>query len=341
MEELDVRQRDILRLIVQEHIATGEPVGSAAIAGRDLPVSPATVRGVMADLEELGFLEKPHTSAGRVPTERGYRYYVDTLVQVRAPSRPERELIERSLPQSRDADEVLRETTRLLCSLSHHAAVVTLPSLEKVPLERLELVSLKDSRVLAILVARSGLVRNLLLVDLPLSTSELQRAEGLLNELVHDVPLDVARERLATELARDRSEYETLEQKALQLGQQVIGAAGAGGFQVHVQGRESFFEAPEFADVRRMRELFAALEDKSKLLELLDRTLSARELKIFIGADTEFSARTGASVVAAPYATGTGVIGSVGIIGPTRMNYSRAIALVDYTSRLVSQLLDR
>ncbi|HEY3447420.1 MAG TPA: heat-inducible transcriptional repressor HrcA [Myxococcales bacterium] len=341
MEDLDVRQNDILRLIVQEHISTGEPVGSTSIAGRDLPVSPATVRGVMADLEELGFLEKPHTSAGRVPTERGYRYYVDTLVQVRSPSKPERDLIERSLPQSRDADEVLRETTRLLSSLSHHAAVVTLPSLEKVPLERLELVPLKDSRVLAILVARSGVVRNLLLVDLPLGPAELEKVEGLLNELVRDAPLDVLRERLVTELARERSEYETLEKQALELGKQVVDAAGAGGFQVHIQGRESFFEAPEFADVKRMRDLFAALEEKSKLLEVLDRTLSAKELKIFIGADTEFSARTGASVVAAPYATGSGVIGSVGIIGPTRMNYSRAIALVDYTARIVSQLLDR
>lgn len=340
MEELDLRQRDILRLIVQEHISTGEPVGSTAIAGRDLPVSSATVRSVMADLEELGFLEKPHTSAGRVPTDRGYRYYVDTLVQVRTPTRPERELIERSLPQSRDADEVLRETTRLLSSLSHHAAVVTLPSLEKVPIERLELVPLKDSRVLAILVARSGVVRNLLLVDLPLAASELEKVEGLLNELVRDASLDQVRERLAAELAREKSEYETLEKQALELGQKVVEAA-AGGFQVHIQGRESFFEAPEFADVKRMRDLFAALEEKSKLLDVLDRTLSAKELKIFIGADTEFSARTGASVIAAPYATGTGVIGSVGIIGPTRMNYSRAIALVDYTARIVSQLLDR
>ncbi|MGC4121716.1 MAG: heat-inducible transcriptional repressor HrcA [Myxococcales bacterium] len=341
MEELDVRQRDILRLIVQEHITTGEPVGSTAIAGRDLPVSPATVRSVMADLEELGFLEKPHTSAGRVPTDRGYRYYVDTLVQVRSPSKPERDLIERSLPQSRDADEVLRETTRLLSSLSHHAAVVTLPSLEKTPIERLELVALKDSRVLAIVVARSGVVRNLLIVDLGLAPAELGKVEGMLNELVRDAPLDVVRERLAAELAREKREYQTLEQKALELGQKVVDAAGSGGFEVHIQGRESFFEAPEFADVKRMRELFAALEEKSKLLEVLDRTLSAKELKIFIGADTEFSARTGASVIAAPYATGTGVIGSVGIIGPTRMNYSRAIALVDYTSRVVSQLLDR
>ncbi|MBI5544553.1 MAG: heat-inducible transcription repressor HrcA, partial [Deltaproteobacteria bacterium] len=202
MEELDVRQREILRLIVQAHISTGDPVGSTTLAGRDLQVSSATVRAVMADLEELGFLEKPHTSAGRVPTDRGYRYYVDTLVQLRPPSRPERELIERSLPQTRDADETLRETTRLLSSLTHHAAVVTLPGLSQVPLQRIELVALKDHRVLAILVARSGVVRNLLLVDVPSSAEELSRAAGILNELLQEASLEAVRERLAAELAR-------------------------------------------------------------------------------------------------------------------------------------------
>lgn len=339
MDELDPRQRDILRLIVQEHIDTGGPVGSSAIAGRDIPVSPATVRSVMADLEELGFLEKPHTSAGRVPTEQGYRYFVDTLVQLHPPSRPERELIERSLPQGADATGVLRETGRLLSTLSHHAAVVTLPGVAQVPVERLEFVPLKDDRVLAILVACNGGVRNLLLVDYRVDPSELSRAAEFLNGLFQGAPLELVRERLVAELARERSEYETLEQRALALGKRVVDAAGAAGVDVHIQGKESFFEAPEFADLKRMRDLFAALEEKSKLVEVLDRTLAARELKIFLGTDTEFSARTGASVVAAPYSTASGVIGSVGIIGPTRMDYSRAIALVDYTAHVLSRLL--
>jgi len=314
-------------------------VGSSAIVGRDMPVSAATVRGVMADLEELGFLEKPHTSAGRIPTDQGYRYYVDTLVQVHPPSKPERELIERSLPQGVDATESLRETTRLLSNLTHHAAVVTLPSVAQVPLERLEFVPLKDDRVLAILVARNGMVRNLLLVDFHVDPSELSRAAEFLSSLFQGSPLEVVRERLAAELMRERSEYESLEQRALALGKRVLEAAGAGAMEVHIQGRESFFEDPEFADLKRMRELFAALEEKSKLVEVLDRTLAGRELKIFIGADTEFSARTGASIVAAPYGAGSGVIGSVGIIGPTRMNYSHAIALVDYTAHVLSRLL--
>jgi len=339
MEELDPRQRDILRVIVQEHIATGDPVGSSAIAGRELQVSPATVRGVMADLEELGFLEKPHTSAGRVPTEQGYRYFVDTLVQIRPPTKPERELIERSLPPTAAADEALRETGRLLSTLSHHAAVVTLPGPLQMPLERVDFIPLKENRVLAVLISRSGLVRNLLLVDFPIPAEELGRAAALLNELIEDAPLEKVREHLAQELARAKSEYATLEQRAMALGQRVLELAGAAGSDVVIQGRESFFEEKEFSDVKRMRELFAALEEKSKLLEVLDRTLAGRELKIFLGADTEFSARTGASVVAAPYSTESGIVGSVGIIGPTRMDYSRAIALVDYTAQVLSRLL--
>lgn len=339
MEDLDARQREILRLIVQQHINTGEPVGSSTIARRDLPVSPATVRSVMADLEELGYLEKPHTSAGRIPTDRGYRYYVDTLVQIRPPSKPERELIDRSVPPGGDADGVLRETTRLLSSLSHHAAVVTLPSLAHLPLERLEFVPLKDARVLAILVARTGTVRNVLLLECHIGAEELARAASYLNELVKDAPLEVVRERLVAEMAHERNEYESLARTALALGKRVVDAAGAGGMEVHIQGRESFFEAPEFADVKRVRELFTALEERSKLLEILDLTLAGRELRIFLGADTEFSARTGASVVAAPYTTESGIVGSLGIIGPTRMNYSRAIALVDYTTHVLSRLL--
>lgn len=341
MEELNSRKREVFRAIVQEHIATGEPVGSSSIAGREVAASAATVRGVMADLEALGLIEKPHTSAGRVPTQRGYRYYVDALVQVRQVSRPERELIESRLPQEAPTDEILRETSKLLSALSRHAAVVTTPGLSQGPLRRIEFARLHDGRILAILLSASGLVRSRLLrVDFPLSPDELSHAADYLNELLVDSPLEEVRERVAAELASQRSEYDALVKKALALGEWVLAAAGREGIEVLIEGQESFFEAPEFADLKRMRELFLALEEKSKLLSVLDTTLTGREVKIFIGAETEFSARTGASIVAAPYVTESGVAGSIGIIGPTRMNYGRAIALVDYTARVVSRLLE-
>ncbi len=339
MEELDTRQREVLRLIILEHIATGEPVSSSALAGRELPLSSATVRGVMADLEDLELLEKPHTSAGRIPTGQGYRYYVDTLIQLNPPSLCEQKLIEQSIPSQADAETALRETTRLLSGISHYASVITIPSLWQTPLEKIEFVQLKENRVLAIIISRTGLIRNLLLFDFPIANEHLSQAAAKLNELLTDAPLEAVRNRILEELARDRNEYDALERKTLALGLRVLEAAHPGQMDVFIQGKESFFEAPEFADIQRMRELFAALEEKSKLLDVLDRTLGGREVKIFIGQETEFSARTGASVVAAPYANQTGVIGSLGIIGPTRMNYSRAIALVDYTARVVTRLL--
>ncbi len=339
MEELDIRQREILRAIVQEHIATGEPVGSSAIAGSQVAVSPATVRNVMADLEALGLLEKPHTSAGRIPTEQGFRYYVATLIRVSPPSRPDREQLERGLPSDAPADELLKETTRLLSAMSHNAAVVTTPGLTGVRWRRVEFVRLREDRLLAVLVTDSGLVRNrLLTLDFSISSAELSHAEEWLNRLLADSSLEELQARLRAEVEGARAEYDQLSRKAAALGEKLLQGSGEPG-QIHIEGQDSFFDAKEFSDRRRMKELFAALEEKSRLLSVLDRTLGGSEVQIFLGADTEFSARTGAAVVAARYASPGGVVGSLGIIGPTRMDYSKAIALVDYTARLLSKLL--
>ncbi|MFN7131899.1 MAG: heat-inducible transcriptional repressor HrcA [Myxococcales bacterium] len=338
-DELGNREREVLRAVIREYVATGEPVGSAAIAA-DIATSSATVRNVMADLEELGYLEKPHTSAGRVPTDRGYRYFVDALVQLKQPSRNERDLIEQRLPQIAGPDELLRETSRLLSSLSHHAAVVTTPALTQSLLRRIEFVKLREGRVLAVLVSDSGLIQNrLLTVDFPVSAEELIRAGNYLSELLSAGTLEAVRERISADLAREQSELDALMRKALSLGQQALGGADRPQKEVHIEGQGSLLEAPEFSDVARIRALFRALEEKTKLLAVLDHTLTAGEIKIFIGTETEFSADTGVSVVAAPYVTEAGVVGCLGVIGPTRMNYSRVISLVDYTARVVSKVL--
>jgi heat-inducible transcriptional repressor len=274
MEELGARHREILKAIIQEHIASGEPVGSSAIAGREVAVSPATVRAVMADLEELGFLEKPHTSAGRIPTQQGYRYYVDALIQLRPPTRAERELIDSRLPQGGAAEELLREGSKLLSSLSRQAAVVTTPAVGAIHWERIELVRLKENRVLAVLLSTSGLVRNrLLTLDFPMTASELADAACRLTEMLREGPLETVRERILEQLQQARSEYDALASKTLRLGQRVFEGAQENG--VLIEGQERFFEAPEFADAHRMRELFRALEERTKLLAVLDRTLSA------------------------------------------------------------------
>lgn len=340
MEELASREREVLRAVIREYVSTGEPVGSAAISS-GMATSSATIRNVMADLEELGYLEKPHTSAGRVPTDRGYRYYVDCLIQLRKPSRSERELIEQRLPQAAAPEELLRESSRLLSNLSRHASVVSTPGLNQSPLRRIEFVRLREGRVLAVLVSESGLIQNRLLhVDFPVTAEELIRAGNYLSELLGHSTLESLREQLSAEYSRERSEYDELVRKALALGQQALDSGELAQGDVHIEGQGSLLEAPEFADIGRIRALFRALEEKTKLLAVLDRTLSAGEIKIFIGTETEFSASTGVSVIAAPYVTEAGVVGCVGVIGPTRMNYSRVIPLVDFTARTISRILE-
>lgn len=334
---LDERQREVLRAIVQEYIATGGPVGSSQLARRaEFDVSSATMRNVMADLEELGFLEKPHTSAGRVPTDRGYRFFVDALMRLREPNPRDRELIQQNLVTNTGIEETLEEASRVLHFITRHAGVVvTRPS--ATVFERIDFVRLRENRVLAVLVATNGQVLNkAFTVDFAITPEELVRAANYLNELLGRSPLDDVRARIQTELERERTLYDELVRKALTLAQ------AATDLQISerllIEGTGSFLEAPEFADLERARALFRALEEKTKLLDLLDRVQRAKEMLIFIGSESDFSAAPEVSVIASPYAGQEGVLGAVGVIGPTRMNYQRIIPLVNFTAQVLSRV---
>ncbi|MBX7100350.1 MAG: heat-inducible transcriptional repressor HrcA [Myxococcaceae bacterium] len=340
-DDLNDRAKEVLRAVVQEFTTSGEPVGSQHLARRgDFEVSPATMRNVLAELEELGYLEKPHTSAGRVPTGQGYRYFVDSLLQLKEPTQRDRELIEHGLGQPA-VEERLHEASKVLYQLSHHASVVLTPRPSSLVLSRVELVRLRDDRVLAILVGQGGQVQNKLVqVDYPLSAEELIRATNYLNELLAEgIPLDDVRGRILSELEQERSRYDELVRKALTLG----AAATDVSFneRVLIEGTGTFLEAPELVtDVKRMRALFKALDDKHKLLSLLDRVQRGREMQIFIGAESEFSSQGDVAVIATPYGHGDSVVGTVGVIGPTRMNYQRVIPLVNLTAQVLSRALD-
>jgi heat-inducible transcriptional repressor len=339
-EELDEREREVLRAIIQEYITTGGPVGSSQLAKRaEFDVSSATMRNVMADLEELGLLEKPHTSAGRVPTERGFRFYVDTMVKLRDPAPKERELIEQGLISDSGVDATIQEASKVLHELSRHAGVVVTPRPGATVFQRIEFLRLREDRVLAILVTQTGQVQNkALTVDFPVTTEELTRAANYLTELLARVPLEEARSRIQTEMERERALYDALENKALKLG--YAATAEPAGERVVIEGTNSFLDAPEFADVDRMKALFRALEEKSRLLALLDRVERANEMRIFIGRESEF-ASADVSVVASPYGTEGQVLGTVGVIGPTRMNYQRVVGLVNFTANVLSRLIRR
>jgi heat-inducible transcriptional repressor len=343
--ELDRREREVLRALVQDYIQSGEPVASQPLLARhELDCSPATIRSVMADLEALGFLEKPHASSGRIPTERGYRLYVDSLLKVRPPSSADRDRIERLAQQASDVSRLLESTADLLHSLSHHAGVVTTPAAKVDPIRQVEFVRLRENRVLAVFVSQAGLVTNKLVqLEFPMEAAELERAGAYLSEKLRaaaegDTNLPSLRERILLEMREDQSALHDLLQKALSLAERALGP-GPGDERVLVDGEESFLDAPEFANVRKARALLRAFAEKDRILRVLDRVLSAHEVQIFIGAESEFAAVPDVSVVAAPYGRGDKVLGTLAVVGPTRMNYARVIPLVDLTARHISRAL--
>jgi heat-inducible transcriptional repressor len=338
-DRLDERERRVLGAIVRDYIHGGEPVGSQSIARRpQVDVSSATVRAVMADLEEMGFLEKPHTSAGRIPTVRGYRYYVDALLRVKPPLPEEREQIERRAQAATQLDGLMTSASRVLHALTRHAAVVALPRPQSERLQRIEFLQLREGRVLAVLVARSGAVRNRLLsLREPLSASALEHAANYLNTLIGDCTLAEAQARMRAELERDRRELGEVQAHALALGAQAIQVESPS---MVIEGQSSLLEEKGLAqDLSKIRALFRALEEKEQLLSVLERTLRAEELQIFIGAESGI-VEPDLAIVAAPYRMGGEVVGALGVIGPTRMDYSRVIPLVELTARTVGLTLD-
>ncbi len=340
-EDLDARAQEVLRTVVREFIARGEPVGSAQLtATGNFEVSPATMRSVLAELEELGYLEKPHTSAGRIPTDQGYRFFVDSQLSLTEPEAREKELIQSGLVAPTGVEGRLVEASRLLHSLTQHAAVVLTPNPASLVLERVEFVRLRGDRVLAILVGQAGQVENkLLTLDFPLTQDELLQAGNYLNELFSaGASLEDARSRVLKEMEQERSAYDVLVSKALRLG---AAATELGSSErVLIEGAGTFLDAREFSEnVRRMKALFKELDDKHRLLALLDRVQQGQKMQIFIGAESEFSAQGDVSVIVSPYGSANSVLGTVGVIGPTRMNYQRVIPLVQFTAQAISGAL--
>jgi heat-inducible transcriptional repressor len=337
---LSLRAREVLRALVHDYIHLGEPVASQPLLARHgLDCSPATVRNVMADLEELGFLVKPHASSGRVPTQAGYRLYVDLLLKVRPPPPAEREQIERVAAEAPGVDSLLEGTAHVLHSLSHHAGVVTTPRPLADPVRQIDFLRLRENRVIVVFVSEAGLVTNKLIqLDAPPEPGELERAANYLNEKLGKGSFATVRERILADMREDQSALQRLVQKALDLAERSFGpAASESG--ILVDGEESFLDAPEYADVQKARALLKAFAEKDRILRVLDRVLRAREVQIFIGAESELASVPDVSVVAAPYGRGDQVLGAIAVIGPTRMNYARVIPLVDLTSREISRAL--
>jgi heat-inducible transcriptional repressor len=333
--DLSRRAQKILHAVITEYLSVGDAVGSRTVTRRhDLGLSPATVRNVMADLEEMGLLEQRHTSAGRVPTASGLRFFIDSLLKVRGLSPRERdEIRERVIAPT--PDEVVQNASRLLSDLTHHAAVIVAPHPDQQRLERIEFVPLRDGKLIAVLVTTDGRIENRLVLD-DVEPATLDRIHNYLNELLAGMTIDEVRDRVTRELGEDKNKYDEAVASALRLGHAVFVSPPERSAPVVVSGQVNLLDDVQ---PQHIRELLHTLEDKQTLIRLLDRTRHAEGLQVFLGAETAMQALAGSSVVAVSYGPEEQPIGALAVIGPMRMNYGKVMSVVDFTADTVSQLL--
>ncbi len=338
---LDERARTLLKALVERYIAEGQPVGSRTLSrASGLELSPATIRNVMADLEELGLIASPHTSAGRVPTARGYRLFVDTMLTARpvnlAEVPPEmvrvREQLHPDQPQ-----RVIAQAASLLSSLSNFVGVVTAPRKASV-FHHIEFLRLGERRVLVILVAPDGDVQNrVIFTARDYTHSELVEATNYLNQHYAGLSIEEVRERLKHEIEALRGEIAALMQAAVQAGSDALAESTE---QVVVSGERKLLDVPAFGnDMDSLRRLFDVFEQKTELMRLLDVSSRAEGVRIYIGGESRVVPFEELSVVTAPYEVDGRIVGTLGVIGPTRMAYERMIQIVDITARLVGNAL--
>ena len=331
---LDDRSRLLLKTLIERYIADGQPVGSRTLSrASGLDLSPATIRNVMSDLEEIGLIASPHTSAGRVPTARGYRLFVDTMLTAQQ-GEMDAPALTPDQPQ-----KVIASAAQLLSNLSHFVGVVMAPRRSSV-FKHIEFLRLSERRLLLIIVAPDGDVQNrVLFTDTDYTASELQEASNYLNANFSGMAIEQVRARLHHEVDRLRGEIAKLMQAAVQVGSEVMSQAQD---EVVISGERNLLAVTDFSsDMNQLRRAFDLFEQKAQLMRLLDVSSEAEGVRIFIGGESQTVPVEDLSVVSAPYEVDGQVVGTLGVIGPTRMPYDRMIQIVDITSRLVSNALSQ
>jgi heat-inducible transcriptional repressor len=340
--ELNERSREIFRMVVDAYVETGEPVGSRTLSRRGgLEISPATIRNVMADLEEAGLLFAPHTSAGRLPTEAGLRLFVSGLLEVGGLSEDERRNIDgRCAAAGKSLPQALEEAIVALSGLSRCAGLVVAPKTER-PLKHIEFVPLSPGRALVVLVTEDGLVENRL-IEVPIGTppSTLVSASNYLNARLIGHTVDQVKTAVLAELESRRAELDEITSKLVAAGLASWAGGDEGGALI-VKGQANLLDdVTALTDLERLRALFDMLETKEAMVRLLDATREGEGVQIYIGADNPLFGVAGCSMIVAPYSNSREqVVGAIGVIGPTRINYARIIPLVDYTAKVIGRLL--
>jgi len=339
--ELSDRARDVFRLVVEAYLESGHPVGSRTIAKTSaLSLSPASIRNVMQDLEEAGLLEAPHTSAGRIPTTSGLRLFVDGIMRAAEPSAEERAAIETLIDRSGPIEQAISNATAALSGLSACAGIVLVPKEEPV-LRQLAFVPLSATQAVAVLVGADGAVENRV-VDLPpgLSPTTLTEVGNYVSARLTGLTLTDAQTRLAQEIHAGRAALDQAAQQLVGQGLAVWSEDGARRPVLIVRGQANLIDPAAAADLERVRQLLGELDGKEDIARLLGRARDGAGMKIFIGSESELFALSGSSVIAAPYRGADGkVVGVVGVIGPTRLNYARVVPMVDFTAKALSRLM--
>jgi heat-inducible transcriptional repressor len=343
---LNERARHLLRVLVESYIREGAPVGSRTLS-RDsgLNLSAATVRNVMADLEEYGFVSSPHTSAGRIPTDKGYRFFVDTLLRQRRAGAEDDviEELQRRLEDEHDRDPkaLVSVASQVLSSITHLAGVVTIPRQPHQSLSQIEFLPLSDNRVLAVMVVNGRDVQNRIVqLERHYSAEELRRAAGFLNQQFAGKELGQLRSDLVHELAQTGERLNQLMLDAIRVAQQMLGEGVREAPEYVIAGETNLMEFAELSNVEKLRRLFEAFTAKRDILNLLDLSLRADGVQIFIGQESGYQILDDCSLVTAPYALDNETVGVLGVIGPTRMAYERVIPIVDVTARLLGSALN-
>jgi heat-inducible transcriptional repressor len=342
LEALSSRASSLLKTLVEIHIREGQPVASKSLQGESgLSVSSATVRNIMSELEDWGYLASPHTSSGRVPTAQGYRFFVDTLLQIGPVEQGAVTALNAGLDPNRSSAELVQTASNLLAQITYQTGIVTVPKPAAHQLRQIEFLPLSGNRVLAILVINERDVQNRIIeLQQPMSEEELRLAAEFINQRYAGNDLSQVKTEIVREMAEARSRIDAYLSAALELANAAIDTPEPPE-NVVVAGEASLLNQALPGDMQKLRELFDAFERKRDLLELLERCSRADGIQIFIGEEAGFDVFGDFSVITAPYAQGTQSLGVLGVIGPTRMAYERVIPIVDVTARMLSAALSR
>jgi heat-inducible transcriptional repressor len=338
---LNARAEVLLKTLIERYIADGQPVGSRVLARQTgLDLSPATIRNVMADLEELGLVSSPHTSAGRIPTELGYRMFVDTMLRVKPLDMSEVHKLEQEFLSHQNPQQLIESASHVLSEICKLTGVVMAPRREEqATFRQIDFINLSGRRILVILVTQDGQVHNrVIAADRDYSPAELVQAANYFNETYTGTYLSDVKQALLKEIQQTSADMQRIMNLAVNMAQQAFSAEEATDDLV-VSGESNLMDFPELGDMRKLRKLFDAFTTKRDLLHLLDRSMRAGGVKIFIGSESGYDALSECSVVTAPYQVDGQIVGTLGVIGPTRIPYEQVISIVDITARLLSGAL--